>query len=228
MQTAMPQRAKKRKKPAAAKSATAKKRMRLSPDIRRRQILDAALIEFSALGYTAASISRIARCAGMSKANLYVHFASKDEIFETLLRDLLTPPARLWHGTQGKDSVDEMIDAFIDETYDRLTPQVIAAIRLLISESHRVPDLIQRWHEETVMPAHIEQQRHIDQCVTAGLIDSTPLSKHFGFAMAPVLYAAVTQMVFRTDVAESECRKIRETHRKVMHMLLSPGHTGNA
>lgn len=210
------------KKSVTEKSKTPKKRIRLLPEVRRRQILDAALIEFGSLGFTAASISKIARRAGTSKANLYVHFANKDEIFETLLRELLSPSVGLWQPAQPGLNLDELIDAFIEEIYDALTPQSIAVTRLLISESHRVPKLIQRWHKDTMMPVRAEQQRRIGQYVATGKMRDTALTDHFSFSMAPVLYAAVAKMVFRQGVADAECQKIKETHRKVLQLLLKP------
>ncbi|WP_197339318.1 TetR/AcrR family transcriptional regulator [Ralstonia solanacearum] len=210
------------------RAAVPKKRVRLSPEVRRQQILDAALVEFSALGFTAASIAKIARRAGTSKANLYVHFSNKDAIFETLLRDLLVPSRALLQQAQQGQNLDELIDAFIEDAYAGLTPQVIAVIRLLIAESHRVPHLIQRWHEETVVPARAEQQHRIEQYVAAGQMPQTPVTDYFSFVMAPVLYVAICRMVFRQDVAEDEYRNIRETHRKVLHMLLKPAPDGLA
>lgn len=197
-----------------------KTRVRLLPQVRRRQILDAALIEFSSLGFTAASISRIAERAGTSKANLYVHFANKDEIFETLLRDLLEPSKGFWQQAQIGHNLDELIDAFIEASYDGLTPQTLAVIRLVISESHRVPALILRWHKDTMMPSRVEQQRQIDAYVAAGQICASPLTENFSFIMAPVLYAAVFSMVFPPDIAEIEFLKTKETHRKVLRLLL--------
>lgn len=211
-----------------APSGAPAKRVRLTPDIRRQQILDAALVEFSTLGFTAASISRIARRAGTSKANLYVHFANKDEIFETLLRDVLAPSDKMWPAMQPGQDPGEQIDAFIDERYNGMTPQVIAIIRLLISESHRIPDLIRRWHEDTMAPARAEQQRRIRQYVAEGQLRDSPLTDYFSFVMAPLLYAAVTRMVFHPDVADSEFQNIRETHRKVLHFLLKPQPDGSA
>jgi len=196
------------------------KRIRLSPEVRQQQILDAALIEFSSLGFAAASISRIARRAGTSKANLYVHFANKDEIFETLLKNVLVPPKASWDQLQPDQSLEELIDLFIDESYSGLTPSVIAIVRLLIAESHRVPGLIRRWHEESVVPVHAEQQHTIDQYVAAGQLQRSPLTDHFSFVMAPVLYAAIYQMVFCQDADDEELHKIKETHRKILHLLL--------
>lgn len=55
----------------------------------RAAILDAGLKEFAARGFDGATLDDIARVAGMSKPNLLYYFASKDEIYSTLLEGLL-------------------------------------------------------------------------------------------------------------------------------------------
>jgi TetR/AcrR family transcriptional regulator, cholesterol catabolism regulator len=52
---------------------------------RRGEILDAAVGLFSARGYSRVSIRELAAAAGCSTANLYHHFASKHEIFVSLI-----------------------------------------------------------------------------------------------------------------------------------------------
>jgi AcrR family transcriptional regulator len=53
------------------------------PEIRlplqRERLFRAAAAEFAARGYTGASSESISRCAGMSKATFYEHFANKEE-----------------------------------------------------------------------------------------------------------------------------------------------------
>lgn len=200
-----------------------KKRIRLTPDVRRKQILDAALVEFSTLGYTAASISKIAKRAGMSKANLYVHFSNKEEIFETLLTHVLVPSSEQWSWIDDSQSnLTELIDHFIDQSYDSLTPHSIAIIRLLISESHRIPHLIHKWYAEFIVPFRNSQNEAVNKLVKDGQIQKTLLADDFSFSMAPILYAAVIQMFFQEDVASAEFNKIKETHRKSLHLLLNP------
>ena len=60
-------------------------RRRLTAEERRTGILDAALAVFSERGYHAASIDDIAREAGVSKALIYEHFASKQELYADLI-----------------------------------------------------------------------------------------------------------------------------------------------
>ncbi len=52
------------------------------------QILDVALDLFSISGYEATSISQIADVVGLRKASLYSHFASKQDILDTLVDEL--------------------------------------------------------------------------------------------------------------------------------------------
>jgi AcrR family transcriptional regulator len=60
---------------------------RLSAQKRRDLIVEAALAEFAARGYEAASMGRIATAAGISRTVLYDHFPSKRALFAVLLGD---------------------------------------------------------------------------------------------------------------------------------------------
>src|SRR5215217_7032309 len=64
-------------------SAPAKRR--LTAEERRTAILDAALSAFSKKGYHPTSIDDIAGEAGVSKALIYEHFASKQELYANLI-----------------------------------------------------------------------------------------------------------------------------------------------
>ncbi len=60
-------------------------RRRLSAPERRAVILDAALRTFASRGYDGASMDEIAAAAGVSKAVVYDHVASKRELYTVLL-----------------------------------------------------------------------------------------------------------------------------------------------
>jgi AcrR family transcriptional regulator len=60
-------------------------RKRLTGEARRAAILDSALSVFSRRGYHASSIDDIAREAGVSKALIYEHFVSKQDLYAELL-----------------------------------------------------------------------------------------------------------------------------------------------
>jgi AcrR family transcriptional regulator len=54
----------------------------------RQRLLDAAEDVFAELGYHEASIVKITEAAGVAQGTFYLYFASKQEIFEELVRDL--------------------------------------------------------------------------------------------------------------------------------------------
>ena len=57
---------------------------------REQRILDAALDLFVHYGYDKTTVSDIAHEAGVSKGAIYLHFESKDDLFEALLIRELT------------------------------------------------------------------------------------------------------------------------------------------
>ncbi|GER94022.1 TetR/AcrR family transcriptional regulator [hot springs metagenome] len=59
-----------------------KRGLRLSRDLRRKQIVEAALTIIANKGVSSLTTASIARKVGISESNLYRHFNSKDEIFQ--------------------------------------------------------------------------------------------------------------------------------------------------
>lgn len=70
---------------AASPASDSPVRRRLSAPQRREHLLAAALAEFSARGYHATQMEHVAAAAGVSKALLYQHFPSKDELFASVV-----------------------------------------------------------------------------------------------------------------------------------------------
>ncbi len=59
----------------------------LSPDARRRQLLDAATNVFASRGFRAAGVSDIVARAGVARGTFYLHFESKAQIFLAIVED---------------------------------------------------------------------------------------------------------------------------------------------
>src|SRR6266700_2564653 len=58
---------------------------------RRAAIIDAALEEFIARGFTATRLDDIARRAGVAKGTIYLHFRDKESMFEELISTAIVP-----------------------------------------------------------------------------------------------------------------------------------------
>jgi AcrR family transcriptional regulator len=138
-------------------------RRRLTAEERRSAILDAALTAFSQKGYYATSLEDIAGEAGVSKALIYEHFASKQELHADLIarnaRELTQRVAGALSGVEVESTVErlatglEAFFAFVEErrdawrmlfrdaadpessaVLDRMVEQVTAEVTVLISQ----------------------------------------------------------------------------------------------
>ncbi|MGB0369460.1 MAG: TetR/AcrR family transcriptional regulator, partial [Flavobacteriales bacterium] len=94
---------------------------------RKHQILDAALHVFAEDSYHGASISAVARRAGISKGLIYNYFKSKEEILISLVVDVF-------------DEVMEQLDLNLDKPLDR--DGFIQVIEKSVDEVVKNP---QRW-----------------------------------------------------------------------------------
>ena len=74
--------------PPADKDAPCSLRLAAGQDpAKRAQILAGAGRVISRMGYDAASVSDIAREAGVSKGTIYVYFSGKEDLFEELMEE---------------------------------------------------------------------------------------------------------------------------------------------
>jgi TetR/AcrR family transcriptional regulator of autoinduction and epiphytic fitness len=58
-------------------------------DARRRKLMEAALTVFLRFGFRKTSMDEVARAAGVSRQGLYLHFATKEELFRASVQHLL-------------------------------------------------------------------------------------------------------------------------------------------
>jgi AcrR family transcriptional regulator len=99
-------------------------RKRLSAEARREAILAAALDAFAAGGYHETSLEDVAARAGISKALIYEHFASKRDLFRALLDTYVGELMERVVGTiaaaePGEDRLREGIAAFLAYVEER-------------------------------------------------------------------------------------------------------------
>ena len=90
---------------------------RKTKDVRRGEILDAALAEFAEKGYHGASTEDIARRAGISQPYVFRLFGTKKELFRAVVarcfRETLEMFQRAAEGLRGREALDAMGNAYI-------------------------------------------------------------------------------------------------------------------
>jgi AcrR family transcriptional regulator len=81
----------------------------------RERLYDAALAEFRSRGFEHASVSEIARAAGVSRPSFYAHFPTLDHVLFELAWRLALQIVRRLEGTTGlRATLDRLADALIE------------------------------------------------------------------------------------------------------------------
>lgn len=109
-----------------------------------RRILDSARSLFLDKGFDLVSMDAIARDAGVSKATLYVHFASKDALLNTLVDDECrrVGPQFLWVPQEGPIDVEAALRGIARAfTAFFLHDEGLALNRLIVAYASRFPDM---------------------------------------------------------------------------------------
>jgi TetR/AcrR family transcriptional repressor of mexJK operon len=110
---------------------------------KRRQVIDAATELFLTQGYGAVSMDAVARAAGVSKATLYAHFASKEALFATIMRDRSANnqldaslfPEHVSNLRATLETMGRRITRFM------LQERTLAIYRIALAEAARFPEL---------------------------------------------------------------------------------------
>ena len=117
----------------------------------KQEILEAALELFSVQGFEATSIAQIAGAVGIRKASLYSHFGSKQEILDTLVKEVLRQYAEHsifaranWEKDDG--SLPVTADAAVSMIQEQIRyilhdPIISRARKMLVIEQFQNPEL---------------------------------------------------------------------------------------
>lgn len=140
---------------------------------KRSAILDAAQACFLDHGFASTSMDLVAATAGVSKATIYAHFQSKDELFGAIIQRRCDDQAE----GLGALSVDESLDAraALTEIARKLLalviePKVLGIYRMVVAETPRNPDLARIYFEAGPLRGKQRLVEILDALVRRGLL----------------------------------------------------------
>ncbi len=137
-------------------------------ELRRKQVLDAALAVFSRKGYGEATIPEIAREGGMSVGTIYNYYPSKREILVAVLagRILTEPFLKLME----QSAVTDDRQFFRSLVEERLLMFRGNADRLLfmLNEVIRDEELRRQWVREIIQPSLGKAERRVQSRIGSG------------------------------------------------------------
>lgn len=134
---------------------------------RPRELLDAALALFVEKGFAGSTAEDIAARAGVSKATLYLYFASKDDLLKGLIADGFA-----FHvGIQEREITDDMAsgellrDALTAWRSALMEGDAGGILKLVCTEVRNFPELAELWSRDLIEPV----RRLVSRLVLRGI-----------------------------------------------------------
>ncbi len=99
----------------------------ITPDLKKKQILEAAKQVFGKYGFTKTTLDDVANAVGMKKASLYYYYNSKEDLFKDVV----------------KSETDELIKQLEENIFKlkSLTEQLISFVKIRIDYLHKLINL---------------------------------------------------------------------------------------
>jgi AcrR family transcriptional regulator len=165
---------------------------------RRAAIIDAALDEFIARGFTATRLDDVAKRAGVAKGTIYLHFKDKESMFEELIRTALVPLIGRLHapppiGGSVRDTIEGFARSFVQEVAGTRRGDIV---RLIVAEGPRFPSIADFYYREVVSRGLAAMRALIELGVTRGEIAHKNLAAFPQIVVAPAIVAVIWQSLF--------------------------------
>ena len=171
----------------------------LQKEARRIAIIDAALEEFTAQGFTATKLDDVAERAGIGKGTIYLYFDSKEILFEEVVRRNLLG---------GREIVEKFIATFEGDTGALLAQhfrsmylftqneKIPPLMAMVMGEAVRFPALSRFFYDEVIRPSQELMRRIIRRGVERGEFRADAEEIYVEILIAPILLGALGKLQF--------------------------------
>ena len=180
---------------------------------RPQEITEAAFQAFAEKGYAATRVEEVAQRGGVSKGLLYLYFKTKEELFKAVIKSVVIRRVDALVAALEKtelSSEDFLRGPLLEFMKSVPGSPVAVVIRLMISEGHRHPDLVDYYWENVVSKGLAAISRFIDRGVQRGEFRATAVSELPQLLLAPVMLAVIWRILFARRDLDTD--KLIATH----------------
>jgi AcrR family transcriptional regulator len=165
---------------------------------RRQAIIDAALDEFIARGFTATRLDDVAKRAGVAKGTIYLHFKDKESMFEELIRTAIVPLiGRLASppppGASVRGALEGFARTFLEEVAATRRGDII---RLIVAEGPRFPGIADFYYREVISRGLAGMRALVELGIARGEISQPDLARFPQIVVAPAIVAVIWKSLF--------------------------------
>jgi len=163
------------------------------------EILDAALTEFVARGYSATRLEDVARRAGCTKGTIFLYFANKEELFKALVRQTVLPRIQQAEAMveQHQGSYSDLLQKLMRSRWEAVVNSRASCLpKLLFAEAKNFPELARFHFEEVVSRHQALVERVLNAGIAAGEFREHDAESVARIAAAPLLLASLWKHSF--------------------------------
>ncbi len=186
----------------------------LQKEARRSAIIDAALEEFSAQGFTAAKLDDVAVRAGIGKGTIYLYFDSKESLFEEVVRRNMMPDRELGETylLSMEGSAAHVLATHFRHIYAFMkNDKVPPLLMMILGETARFPKLAQFFYEEMIRPSHELIHHIISKGIASGEFRADAGQIYTQLLFAPAMHSAIWNLTYG-NLAPLDLDNYAETH----------------
>lgn len=166
---------------------------------RPQEITEAAFEAFAEKGYAATRVDEVAKRAGVSKGLLYLYFKTKEELFKAVVRSVVIPRLdALIEAVERSDRTSEefLRGPFLDFAKTVPGSPIAVVIRLLVSEGHKHPDLLDFYHDNVISRGHDAIAAFLERGVQNGEFRRSAVTGNPYLFIMPVIFSVILKMLF--------------------------------
>lgn len=171
----------------------------MQKELRRNEIIEAGLQEFTAQGFSSTRLEDVAERAGIGKGTIYLYFDSKESLFEEVIRQNLFP---------GRDEAENQAEVFTGSAEELLilhtermyalsaNEKIAPLLAMVIGEGSRFPQLSEFFFNEMVGRNRELMSRIIKRGIERGEFKKTGIEDYTQILISPILISALWKLQF--------------------------------
>jgi AcrR family transcriptional regulator len=184
------------------------------PKARPDEVLDAALDLFARNGFAATRMDDIAKAAGLSKAAIYLYFASKDDVFKALVETRIVS-LRSEITSVGSAMMDDPVVALRNVVRlwaaSNADGRMIAIPRIILAESARFPELAEYYHRVVITQMQAVLFQLLEAGVAKGIFRNIEPRIAARALVAPMMFEMLRRQAFVNEGNELSLCDLSET-----------------
>ena len=197
-------------------------------DARPQELISAALSLFGEFGYSQTRLDDVAAKAGISKGTVYLYFASKQDLFEAVIRERAAPWIEAIRSREDNtnQSTEVVLREFLDWGWQQfLESKLYLIARIVLAESNNFPHLAETYLREVMGPVHEQRTRVLNRGVERGEVRGEVTRERIKVLLAPLSWLALWRQALRTHGSApiDEQVYVREAIDMAVRSVILPG-----